>query len=118
MAAHVHDTATARAWRETGRSTVDTVTLKLEGYPLMRDEPTSSAPNAAGTAAQFRPERMRLVISRRGDVRSLVSARISGDLVARDSDGDTVNRVLPVDVDSPAWPAWAAEIAREVIGRD
>jgi hypothetical protein len=113
----VHDTATARGWREASRSTVDTITLRLEGYPLVLDEPTSSAPNAAGTAAQFRPDRMRLVISRRGEVRTLVAARISGELVARDSSGTPVSRTLPVDVDAPAWPAWAAEIAREVIGR-
>lgn len=90
--------------------------MKLTGYPLMRTEPTTMASNAAGTAAQFAPQRMRLVIGRRGRRVELISVRITGEHAVRQAESlGQIGRAMPVDLRAPVWSAALANIAIKII---
>lgn len=115
LPAHAHETSTEPTWRETARSRVETITVKLTGYPPLKVESSNYGVYGSGAIAVLDPGHLRVTASWTGGVVKLVSARISGPLAARRAD-DHTTRVMPSDLESPEWPQWARDIVEEVIG--
>jgi len=113
MPPHVPAVNGPRTCEEASRSTVDTVTLKLKGYPELRT-------GDAFDSRMFRPSRIRVVVGRStGRGTTLISARVTGPFSARDAarqPGCTEATLqLPTTLGGAGWPDWIYEIVRRIM---